>query len=88
MTTTTPINGKAGHPTKSEPANDHAPKCTGCTCGKQQFPMTRKDIFAAVALHALIEKEGTSDSIDIARRAATIAHHAEFMAQARIGGTR
>ena len=35
MKRNTPTNGKAGHPTKSEPANDNAGKCTGCTCAAQ-----------------------------------------------------
>ena len=64
-TTTTPKNEKAGHPTKSKPANDHEGKCTGCACAKQQIPMTRFEIFAGLALVGILAS--AKDSKDVFR---------------------
>lgn len=33
-------------------------ECTICACGRQHFPLTRKDVFAAVALHAMLSADG------------------------------
>ena len=72
-------------------------KCTACTCGTQAIPFTRKDVFAAVALHGMLAM--AADHKDIFRlcvengfSTATTCYHIaarmEEVARAEIGGTR
>lgn len=79
---------KKGVPTTATPSNINCGKCTACTCETQAIPITRKDIFAAVALHALMTKQPDADPVATATMCYTIAARMEFVARAKIGGTR
>jgi len=68
-----------------------------CDCGGQQFPLTRKDVFAAVALHGMLataqdHKEIFSLCVEHGSATATtcffIAAKMEFAARSEIGGSR
>ena len=72
-------------------------KCTACTCGTQAIPLTRKDIFAAVALHGMLatakdHKDTFRLCVENGFSTATTCYHIaarmEEAARAEIGGTR
>jgi hypothetical protein len=49
-------NAKKAAPATTGTACANGGEHTGCACGKQQFPMTRKEFFAAAALQGMISQ--------------------------------
>lgn len=45
---------KKGVPTTATPSNSDAQKDTICACGRQHFPITRREFFAGCALAGII----------------------------------
>lgn len=79
---------KAAPSGKSATSNANEENHTACTCGKQAPQITRKDIFAAVALHALLTKCPTADPVKTSRTCFVMAAWMEQTARAEIGGSR
>lgn len=84
-------------PGKERASNANTENHTACRCAAQAIPITRKDIFAAVALHGLITAAAdretalalcAEDGPATASACYIIAARMEVAARAEIGGTR